>query len=322
MMWDDLAARARGLGTHVIDDAGLAALGRLERWSDLGAQLRARGLAIGPVAGVEEVDLALRRRAADDLRTLARWARERLPLLAALFEAEDVRSIRAIARGVAAAVPVHERVAGLLPTPALPEAALGELARQPSAAAVAALLVAWRNPYGPAIADEAASARPEPFVMERALDRAYAARAASSARRAGAVLAAHVAMIIDSGNVFAALALAADARDVDAAEVFVEGGRRLGRARFVDAVGEGPGAAARLASSFAPTALQAALESGDVGSVEEAALATMIDVQKRIAALRPTSLAPVILLFLRRRAEARAVRRAAWRIALGPAEAA
>jgi vacuolar-type H+-ATPase subunit C/Vma6 len=315
-MWDDLAARARGLAAHLIAPDGLTRVDRAASLAELAHLLGAAGYpflsAAPPSAPI--VERAARRRAAADLAVLGRWARERGAVLAMLFEDEDRRSVRALVRGAAAGAPPDERVASLVPTPALGEAALAELSRQPTTAAVGALLVAWGSPYGRAIADEAARARPDLLALEHALDRCFAARALRAARRAGAPARLHVRGLIDAENAFTALAFAGTA-GVDSAGLFLDGGARLPRDRFAAAVAVGRDAArAALATAFAGTRLGHAL--ADDGDLEAAALADRIDEQRRLARLWPTGLAPVILLVLRRRAEIRAVNEAAWRVAL------
>jgi vacuolar-type H+-ATPase subunit C/Vma6 len=315
-MWDDLAARARGLGAHLLGAEELARLDRAASLQELAHQLASAAypfLSAAPPSA-RTIERAARRRAAADLAVLGRWTGERGAVLAVLFEDEGRRSLRAILRGVVAGAPPEERVASLVPTPALGEAALGELSRQPTAAAVAALLVAWANPYGDAIADEAARARPDLFALEHAIDRCFAGRARVGSKAGGAPAQAHVRALLDAENAFAALALAGGA-GVDPAGVFLEGGARLGRDAFLRAVAAGAdGARAALAGAFAGTRLARALTDG--GDLEAAALADRIDEQRWLARRWPTGSAPVILLVLRRRAEIRAVDAAAWRLTL------
>jgi vacuolar-type H+-ATPase subunit C/Vma6 len=315
MMWDDLAARARGLAAHLMPPAELAALGRARTTRELAARLAAAGWRPEGTSA-QDLERAGRRLAAQELRVLARWAGPRDGALAVLFADEDRRSLRGILRGVAARAPAAERVAAALPTPALPAAALLELARQPSVAAVAALLRAWGHPFGEALAAEAARSRPDPLALELALDRLWARDARRGARRGGPAIRAHVGRVVDAENVFAAVVLAAGAAELDPAETFLPGGARLGRDLFLAAIAAGAaGAPEVLARALRGTRLGAALAAG--GDLEGAALADQLDAQRRLARLRPTGAAPVIAFVLGRRAELRAVRGAAWRLALG-----
>ena len=308
-MWDDLAARARGLATHLLGPGKLAGLDEATSLADL-AQLL--GAPAAPPPSARSLERAARRRAAANLAVLARWTGTRAAALAVLFEDEDRRSLRAILRGAVAGAPPEERIAGSVPTPALGEASLVELSRQPTAAAVAALLVAWSHPYGDAIAGEAARARPDLFALEGALDRRFAERARAGARRGGAPLRAHLRALLDAENVFSALALAGG-EGLDAGAVFLDGGARLGRDAFLGAVAAGgEGVRAALAGHLDGTRLGRALTDG--GDLEAAALADGIDEQRRLARLWPSGPAPVILLVLGRRAEIRAVDAAAWRL--------
>ncbi len=145
------------------------------------------------------LELALRRAAADRLRLLARWCGPRVAILAVLFEDEDRRSLRALLRGSLQHAPAEARLAGLVPTPTLPERALRELANQATPAAVAALLTAWRNPYGSVLLAAASAAQPDLFTLELLVNRTFAARASRAARGTG-LLADYVRDAIDLEN--------------------------------------------------------------------------------------------------------------------------
>ena len=142
--WEDLATRARGLATHLLGRADLDGLARAESLDALADVLRARGfLPAGGPATPGALELAVRRMAGARLAVLAAWGHARNTLLAVVFEDEDRRSLRALLRGAVRAAPPEERLAGLIPTPGLPERALAELAGQPTPGAIAALLTAW-----------------------------------------------------------------------------------------------------------------------------------------------------------------------------------
>ena len=140
----------------------------------------------------EAFALAVRRKAAARMRLLARWAGGRDAVLAVVFEEEDRRSLRALLRGAVQGARAEERLEDLIPTPLLPERALAELARQARPAAIAALLTAWQNPYGPALLQQAGvllhgRVRPHAWVHRRRDE----GRAAVRGRRLRRALRAH-----------------------------------------------------------------------------------------------------------------------------------
>ena len=327
--WGDLNARARGLGTHLLDRVQLDRLARAADAASLAAELRRAGFSLpeDETAAPAALDLAVRRVAATQLRLLARWCGPRADLLTVVYEDEDRRSLRAILRGAAQQAPAETRLSGLIPTPDLPERALWELARQPDAAAVATLLAAWKHPYGPALLRAAtAGAEPDVLRLEIAVNRLYAERAVAGARRTGrgGVLAAYVADQIDLENAWSALVLAGANRELLPTDAFLPGGRRVTPAAFelaVDAV-DAAAAARRLTLAFAGSPLAAvfrAVETGDadLAGVEEAAL--RIQVRRMAAEQRraPLGPAPVLAYALRLRLQVIDLRRVIWGVALG-----
>ncbi|HTJ47271.1 MAG TPA: V-type ATPase subunit, partial [Kofleriaceae bacterium] len=144
---------------------------------------------------------------------------------------------------------------------------------------------------------------------------ALARRYASCARLASNdhAVRAYVAQVIDVENAQAARLLAARGEELDRARAFLDGGERLDRATFL-AAAAGPldETDARLARAFAGTG---ALDSDD----HDHALAWQLATQARLRRIDPHGPAAAIHVLLRRRAEARRIRRAAWRVALGGA---
>ena len=124
--WDDVNARARGLSTHLLGGGQLAELAGAPDLPALAARLRDAGLTLPETAEptAAELELAVRRRAAGELTILGRWTARRPELLAVLFDEEDRRSVRALLRGAVERASAGLRIAGLVPTPALPERAL------------------------------------------------------------------------------------------------------------------------------------------------------------------------------------------------------
>jgi vacuolar-type H+-ATPase subunit C/Vma6 len=295
----------------------------------LGESLRALGfIQTDDIATADALELSVRRAAADRLRTIGRWAgHARHGVLALVFEDEDRRSLRALLRAAmrGAAVPAEERLAGLIPTPALPERALLELARQTSPAAIAALLTAWGDPYGPALLPAAQAAEPDLLELEQRLSTTFAARALAGARASGsAVLVALTRESIDLENAATALVLASEGaaeQDFPAKRWFIEEGSRIPLPVFLEAAGAGaPRAAARvIAAAFGPGPISAALEGagGDPTETEDALLKARIVALERRCRHDPIGPATVIWFSLRLRAEVVALRRVIWGVAMG-----
>ncbi|HXF96363.1 MAG TPA: V-type ATPase subunit [Gemmatimonadales bacterium] len=323
--WEDVIARVRGLGTHLLERSRLEDLARAPDLAALGEALRGLGFLVEETAATPAaLDLAVRRAAAAHVRVLARWCGWRAAILAVVFEDEDRRSLRALLRGAVQGASPEARLAGLIPTPALPERALQTLARESVPGRIAALLVAWGNPYGAALLPLAAAERPDLFRLEVALSRTVARRALAAAGRAGrrSELSGFVRETIDLENLYAALVLAAAESDVAPKDAFVPGGERISIADFEAAIAlGGPAEAARtLAGAFADAPLLAAAirrRAQSPGRLEEECLAARIAALRAAARRRPLSLAPVLLHALRLRAQLLDLRRAVWGLALG-----
>lgn len=327
--WDDVNARARGLGTRLFSRGQLESLARAGGAAALTAGFRRLGL---PVSGEREaatppeLELAVRRWAAAALRTLARWAGPRVLALAVIYEEEERKSLRTIVRGAVRGAAAEARLSGLVPTPALPERALEELARQPTPAAVAALLSAWRNPYGAALAAAAGAGQPDPFALDLALDRTFVARALAASRRAGGDLLAYVRETIDLANALTALVLAVAGRDVVPKEVFLPGGERVSITVFEEAAALGePGAVGmRLARGLAPSMMAEPFRhvTPDLTGLEEEVLRARIREVARLTRLSPLGPGPVLWFALRLRAQIVDLQRIIWGSALATPPAA
>ncbi|HYL56629.1 MAG TPA: V-type ATPase subunit [Gemmatimonadales bacterium] len=318
--WEDLNARARGLATHLLARGDLDLLARTPDIATLGDALRGHGF---PVAegerSPEALELALRRMAAARLRVLARWAGPRAHALNVLFEDEDRRSLRAVLRGAVQKASADTRMAGLIPTAALPERALRRLAEQSSAAAIAALLTAWRNPYGSAILSLATTANPDLFSLELALNRTFAARAVGAARGTG-LLAAYVGETIDLENAYTALVLAVGGKDVVARDAFLAGGDRVSLGVFIEAAAAGDAlvAARALSTAFSVSPLARAFQrfAADPGELEDAVLRIRIRELTHATRVDPLGPAPLLAYALRVRAEILDLRRIIWGVTL------
>lgn len=321
VFWGDVNARARGLTGHLLGRRRLESLAQVPDLVVLARDLGALGYpqdGVGGDARPAVLDLAARRAVAGRLRTLARWCGPRADALAVVFEDEDRRSVRGLLRGAVEGPPESVRLAGLVPTPSLPERALRELARQPSAGAVAGLLAAWGNPYGHALLPEAASPTPDLFALEVRCNQAFAERALRGARRGPLV--AYVRESVDLENAFAALALAESARDVSPERVFLAGGAALDIGRFLGAIALGnlTGAAQHLGGAFGRSPLAQVFRRLDRESnLESQVLGYRIGFLHRAALLDPLGPAPFLAYVLRLRAELIDLGSIIWGIFLG-----
>jgi vacuolar-type H+-ATPase subunit C/Vma6 len=324
VVWYDVIVRARGLSTRLLGRPALQALAASGDVTALASALGRLGyLPAGapPATAPAELEGAIRRVAGARLGTLARWCGPRGEVLAVVFEDEDRRSLRALLRGALAGAAPALRLAGLVPTPALPARALEELARLPGPEEVATLLSAFGNPYGVALLPEARSPRPDPFRLATALDRTFAARALRQSLRGDRPLRRFARETIDLENAAAAIVLSEEKGDRAPAERFVPGGRALAAEPFAEAAGAGTAAeaAGRLARAFAGTPYQAALAAagGAPGSLERALLAVRVRERVRAARRAPLSTEPVLAYVLRLRAEAIDLGTILWTAALG-----
>lgn len=320
--WSDVVARARGLSGRLLGRDRLIEASHARDLPMIAERLaRSAYPEIGEEARQDPVVLErqLRRAAGERLGLLARWSAGRLPLLAPLYEEEDCRSIRAIARGVIAGAPVEQRLSGLVPTPSLPAAALGELARQPNVSQVAALLTAWSHPYGSALLAEASRQQPDAFRIELALERRYAERAVTAARSAGRSLLRHVQLRIDLENAWTALALAERAVDYEPAELFVPCGDLLTVELFRRCARQdgAEGARALLLRSL-PGTVVARVVGADVArwEQEDSALREAVALARRESRTDPLSVGAILQYVLRLRAEMRDLGRIVWGVAL------
>ena len=303
-----VAARGRGLATNVASDEALAELDHVRDAAGLAAGLARAGIAVPPGATADVVERLARARVASDLAILGRWS----DALEAVMLDEDRRSLRAIVRGLAAGASVERRLAGTVPTAALPAPALAELAAATQVADVAELLVRRGHPLAPALAS------PRDAVDLLELELALAHRFVALARSPDPALRAYLAQLIDAENTAAALILASRGHELAGERAWLAGGERLDHAAFV-AAAAGPIDAARdlLARALAGTPLAGALFAVEPAALDDATLAWQLATQARLRRTSPLGLAPALYAVLRRRDEARRVRRAAWRLALG-----
>ncbi len=326
MLWADLDARARGLSTRLIGGA------RLRRWTSAPDLTEIAAITVGELgqaaqtgsalveAGVVERGMA--RLVGARLALLQQWAGPRAPALAALFEEEERRAVRALVRGVVVGIPVAARLAGVVPTRALPEAVLLALAAEPTVARLAAALARRRHPYGASLLAEVRTGQLHLLALEHCLDRVSANRIRAHASRADRSLREHAQFVIDIQNCWWAIILAGLPTTKERATPerwFLQGGRRLSAMIYERAVGTLSRAAAGtiLAHAFPRTHLASTLRAGEsVDALEDAALATALAAAHTIALAQPLSSAPIMAYVLRQRAELRDVQRLVWGRAL------
>lgn len=317
--WEDVITRVRGLSGRLLGRPGLA---RLAVSTDLLALWHAlAGTAYGNVPESAAKDTATferatRRVAAEHLHIIVAWSGTRVTLLVPLFEDEDRRNLRAVARAIVAATPVDQRTAGLLPTPSLPMALLDELARQPRLRDVAGMLSTWGNPYGAAILSESLRPHPDLFSLQFAIDKEYfrRARAVSGA----ASMREYVRLQIDAENLYAAMSSVQHTIEREPRDLFIEGGALLSREEYAQLCSEEPRAARiRLERLVAGTPLAPLAALDRNRDVEADILRTTIAHLRRAIRIEPLSFAVLLDYVLRLRAEVRDLARITWGIALG-----
>ncbi len=311
-------ARARGLSTRLFRREELEALAGLDVRAL--ANALARSGRLEPIDGATPaaIESAARRTAAKHLRVLSRWGSR--PALEVFFAEQDRRNVCALLRGAVAGTPSDERAAGLVPTPLLPERAIVALAREPTAARVAAHLVVLGHPSASRILSLASRAQPVLFELDLALLRDFAERAERSARHGDRDLRDFVAWTLDTQNATFALELVASPRDVDPKDCFVEGGS-IEEAAFLDACATDSeiACAEHLSRAIAMTSLARAVRDsgGDATRLERASLSACIDHARHRARLDPLSSAPLLGFLLRLVAMTSDLRRLAWGASLG-----
>jgi vacuolar-type H+-ATPase subunit C/Vma6 len=281
----------------------------------LGDLLREAGVVseIATRRGANALERELRRRAGVLLGSLTPWAGARSRYLSILLEDEDRRSVSTIVRGTVQGVPASVKTAGLVPTELLPERALESLAARNRIAEIGGLLSLWQHPFAPALGLIASQAQPDLFVFERAVDRIFLDRARVAAKRAGRRVRDFVTNSIDLHNAFAAFILTNRGGDVDAASMFIEGGRHLTVGEFVSVAKSTSNTEAEhsLRTALSDSILQPvfSMDADGPRSHEGRALRLLLRHYKDLSRLDPVGAAPVLRFALRVRAEAIDLRR-------------
>ena len=233
----DVNARARGLQGHLLSQARLLELCQVCDPDALGAELmRDRYLPRPDQAGTAaELDAMVGRVAADRLNLLARWLGARTKFLRGYLERRDLAALRAILRGAASGAAPASRLRGVSPTPHLPERLLTVLARAGSVSEVGEALRRSRHPAAAVFgAGPSGAHRLDLLELELALRQWWAGRVSAGVRRAGRVVRQEAGRVIDEENLLALLVSSAWGVEVDPQRVFLGGGWRLGRERFLE----------------------------------------------------------------------------------------
>jgi vacuolar-type H+-ATPase subunit C/Vma6 len=239
MRWDDVNARVRGLSLHLLGADRLAALAAAPdlRGVILGlVQSGYPGISDTGSPGAPEVDAVIRRVAGVRLSLLARWCGPRTAALAAVYDGEDRRSVRALARGAVEGAPPYARLATLIPTPSLPARALDVLARLTTPGAIGATLAGWGHPFAAPLLATAGQERPDLFAIDVALGRCFAERAVASVRPAEPRLLRDLRIVLDLENLRSALLIPSRDPEAERRDCWIPGGQALSQAAFLAAL--------------------------------------------------------------------------------------
>lgn len=318
--FDDVITRVRGLSSRLL---GRAELEQLALSRDIDALVEGfQGTSYASLATLtarEAVGLEreARRIAGDRLGVISAWCDDRNEVLVPLYEDEDRRNLRALTRAVLAQTPPDQRAAGLLPTPALPAAALEELAHRTRLRELASLLTSWGNPYGGAIAAEAMRPHPDLFLLQLAIDRTFAVRALAAAERFGEPILGYVRLLIDVENGSSLTALVSGSIEHDHDVLFIPGGDLISYDAYCEMSAlKAHDARARLARIVAGTQLASIASAPPGTNSDDAVLTAHLRELHRASRLNPLSLTVLLEYVLRLRAETHDVARVIWGIAM------
>ncbi|MEO8139866.1 MAG: V-type ATPase subunit [Gemmatimonadota bacterium] len=324
--WGDLNARARGWATHLLGRSELQQLARMEGIGALADEFARRGWIRGDnpaPATAALLEAAVRRLTGSRLAALARWAGPRSRAFPMLFEQVERQSLRSLVRGAAAGFSSERRLAGTLPTPALPTRALVELASQPRVADIASLLTLWQHPYAAVVAAAGRANEPDLLHFELALAHRFALRAHEQVTALEPRLLEDVRLSIDLENLSAALLLSVESADIRPEAAFLPFGQELSLAQFETAIRSGSAAKAvtALRKPLSGTTLGRLLadHGSDREALETAGLALRLQRARGTALRDPLSPSPTLAYGLAVLAEQMALFRIIWTLALvGP----
>lgn len=196
-------------------------------------------------------DEALRRDLATTLSKLRRLASDRVrELMDALLLRWDAYNLKTLLRGKRATAPLEETLAATFPVGTLDDITLAELARAPTARAMADTLATWRHPLARPLRQELAqlgetdSLQPVEFALDRfAFTHALGVVAAGDDNNAMARR--YLCLLVDRTNLFTALRYAEEREALSGSSVaqhraigheparyFLEAGCRFTRAQY------------------------------------------------------------------------------------------
>lgn len=314
-----LVARARGLATRLIARHALESLAEAD---DPGAFARALARqdaamhAIGDPPDVFAVQRAIEQNAHRHVETLRRWQRRRPGVLDVVDAQQDRRSLRALLRGAAQGAAPDARLDGLMPTPSLPRRILAALARLGTPAAVVGMLSERGHPDASRLLPLVRSATTNLLAVDIALLRGFADRARAASASGDEPLRDFVSGTIDAGNAQTAIVLAGEPRDLEPAEVFVDGGRSLSRGAFIAAAEsdsrERALARLRTAARGSPMTAWLPAVAADLIHLDRLFAVAAMRRLTRAARVEPLGSAPVLQVLLRIDAQSRDLRALAW----------
>lgn len=241
--WDDVNARARGLGSRLLSPPGIRALAAVHSIGELAARLERHGYpmgGIGPTPGVAELDRLIGLVAGARMGLLARWLGPRVRRVRGLFEQADRDALRAIARGVAQGAAPSTILLGLTPSPTLSGRALQGLAQATSFDDLGRRLARMHHPYAAVFTRRAETAPKGSALLEveLGLRRCFAERVREGARRGGTQVRRLATEVVDHENLVTLLLADAWGVELSPQELFIRGGRILFRERFLAIAGQ------------------------------------------------------------------------------------
>ncbi|HSE28757.1 MAG TPA: V-type ATPase subunit [Gemmatimonadales bacterium] len=320
--WEDVNARCRGLGTHLLGRAELAAVEAAVEWRALPRLLQPHLAAPEPPSTPRELDAALLRRYGSALAVVERWLGPRRRLLRVVWEDEERRTLRSLLRGAAEGASVDRRLEGAVATARLPGRLLRRLAGARTAADGVALAAATGLPLAAAVARIRIGPGAAGLLeLEIALSRAWAERAIAGARGGGRAFRGWVGEAIDAENVLALSLAGSWIGELPPEEAWLPGGRNLGRVRFaaIARVADDAARAGQLRQVFRRGPIRAALDAAaDPADLERQLLDRRTAAAGAGARREPLGPWPTCWFLLRSRLELERLRRASWALAFGP----
>jgi vacuolar-type H+-ATPase subunit C/Vma6 len=294
-------ARVRGLRGRLL---GQRRLYELAGQPGLAAKLdllRHAGLCSASSATLAEAERDLERALARDIAFVDALI-EGDPVVRAVLAIGDAWILKTILRGVAHSEPSSRLLALSGGSLELDAGALKELVAQRTVKAVIDLLVTWGSPYGTALLD----APRELPALALTIDRVALGRAAAAAAGAPPV-ARLVEELVDRLNAVTLLEVSGEAA---ARDLFLEGGRALGRRRF-ERLARSPAAEMRAALAADPAlGLAPAFVDGvaDPFLLDRLLRRRPLEALRRAARVEPLSVCVPLLYLLERQEETRAAR--------------